>query len=176
MRRSSLIRVRSEQPADGDRVFSIQEAAFDRRDEAELVAVLRASADPQLSLVAERAGRVVGHVFFSPVSIESGTEAPACAGLAPVAVHPAQQGRGVGSALIRTGLERCSELGWGAVFLVGNPAYYSRFGFVLAAPRGLHYESEAFDPVFQVIELEEGSLGGSRGWVRYHEAFSRSGT
>lgn len=171
-----MIRVRSEQPADGERVFSIQEAAFGRRDEAELVDALRASAAPQLSLVAESADRVVGHVFFSPVSIESGSEAPACAGLAPLAVHPSQQGRGVGSALVRAGLERCSELGWRAVFLVGNPAYYARFDFVLAASRGLYYESEKFDPVFQVIELEEGSLGGSRGWVRYHEAFSRFAT
>jgi predicted N-acetyltransferase YhbS len=55
---------------------------------------------------------------------------------------------------------------------VGNPRYYSRFGFVLAAPLGLRYESDAFDSAFQVLELRPGSLAGRRGYVRYHDAFS----
>ena len=172
--KSTLIRVRPEQPADRDAVFAIQEAAFGRPDEAELVCALRDSACPQLSLVAELAGRPVGHVFFSPVWIEPAHRAPPCAGLAPLAVQPAQQGRGVGAALVRSGLGGCAALGWSAVFLVGSPAYYGRFGFALAAPRGLRYASEAFDSAFQLIELQPGVLQGRRGWVRYPEAFSRT--
>ena len=85
---------------------------------------------------------------------------------------PAVQGRGVGSALIREALERCPAVGWSAVFLLGDPAYYSRFGFVMAAPRGFRYESELFDSSFQVLELADGTLDGSSGWVHYNRAFS----
>lgn len=159
--------VREEVPADRERVHAIQTAAFGRAAEADLVDELRANARPTLSLVAERAGRVGGHVFFSPVTIEG----PACGGLAPLAVVPADQTSGAGSALVREGLARCREIGWPAVFLLGDPAYYARFGFELAAPRGLRYLSEAFDPAFQVIELVPGALAGCRGLVRYHEAF-----
>jgi putative acetyltransferase len=171
-----LVRVRSERHSDHERVFAIHEAAFGRPDEAHLVSRLRASVSPSLSLVAELDGRVVGHVFFSPVRIERDAGGPAVAGLAPIGVEPAYQGRGVGSALVRRGLARCRGLGWEAVVLVGAPAYYSRFGFVLAAPLGLRYEDEAHDPVFQVLELRPGALRGSKGRVRFHEAFAQTGT
>jgi putative acetyltransferase len=59
------------------------------------------------------------------------------------------------------------------VFLLGEPAYYARFGFVMAAPRGFHYESEAFDAGFQVLELVEGALAGHAGRVLYHPAFAQ---
>jgi putative acetyltransferase len=164
--------IREEAPSDRLTVHEVQEAAFGRPDEADIVDRVRASASPHLSLVAEMRGRVVGHIFFSQVSIDGSRPAPPSGGLAPVGVHPSVQGRGAGSALIRAGLRACPEFGWKAVFLVGDPAYYSRFGFVLAAPLGLHYESEAFDSAFQVLELEPGALAGCTGWVRYHEAFA----
>jgi putative acetyltransferase len=94
------------------------------------------------------------------------------AGLAPLAVMPEMQSKGVGSALVRAGLRECATIGWQAIFLLGNPVYYSRFGFSLAAEQGLRYESEAFDASFQMIELVPRVLSGCRGWVRYHEAFS----
>ncbi len=147
------MRVRDERPADRARVSAVHAAAFERPNEANLVDALRAAANPHISLVAEEEGEVVGHVFFSPVSIESHAGAPPLAGLAPVAVDPAHQGRGVGSALIRAGLHRCPEKGWRAVFLVGNPVYYSRFGFVPAAPLGFTYGAPEFDAALQVTEL-----------------------
>jgi putative acetyltransferase len=170
---TALIQIRPETPADRERVHAIQTAAFGRPDEADLVEALRASSRPQLSFVAEVEHELVGHIFFSPVSIEGPPSAPRCAGLAPVGVLPTHQRRGVGSALVRTGLDRCPDRGWRAVFLVGDPEFYVRFGFALAAPRGLRYESESFDRVFQVLELERGALQGCRGRVRYHEAFAR---
>ncbi len=154
---------------------AVQEAAFARPNEALLVSALRSSADLQLSLVAEVDGEIVGHVFFSPVELDSPGGFPPCCGLAPIGVHPSQQGRGVGSSLIRSGLQQCARLGWRAVFLVGNPAYYSRFGFALAAPMGLRYGSEALDSVFQVLELESGALRACSGWVRYDRAFEQTG-
>lgn len=164
--------IRDETPSDHAYVDRILEAAFGRPNEAELVRKLRESAQPQLSLVAEVGGEVVGHVFFSPVSIEGPSASPPVAGLGPLAVAPELQRGGAGSALVRAGLAACIPLGWQAVFLLGNPAYYSRFGFVLAAPLGFRYESELFDSAFQVVDITPAALSGCRGWVRYHEAFA----
>ena len=167
-----MIRVRTERPEDARTVWTVHEAAFGRPDEARLVARLRQEARPCVSLVAERGGRAIGHVFFSPVVIEGDGAATAAGGLAPVGVLPAEQRRGAGGVLIRTGLAAARDLGWALVFVLGNPAYYGRFGFTLAAPHGLHYESHSFDVAFQVQELTPGALGGARGWVRYHAAFA----
>ena len=133
---------------------------------------LRVAAEPQLSLVAARDGEPVGHVFFSPIRIEGPSPAPAAAGLAPLAVLPEAQGRGVGAALVRAGLAACAPLGWGAVFLLGDPAYYRRFGFVPAAPRGFRYGDGSAGAAFQVIELAPGALAGCSGQVHYHPAFA----
>jgi putative acetyltransferase len=89
----------------------------------------------------------------------------------PTLIRPDAQGKGVGTALVRAALAECPRLGWKAVFLLGDPGYYSRFGFELSAPRGLHYESEAFDSAFQFLETTHGSLEGCRGWVRFNNAF-----
>jgi putative acetyltransferase len=168
----SRFEIRPERPPDYSRVDQIHRAAFGQDGEARLVESLRKRASPHLSLVAEIGDELVGHVMFSPVSIEGVGDPPPIAGLAPLAVSPEAQGQGAGSALVRAGLSDCDSIGWQAVFLLGDPAYYSRFGFDLAATRGLRYESEAFDAAFQFIELVPGALSGCRGWVRYHEAFS----
>ncbi len=166
------IRIRPETAADHARVRAVQEAAFGPRAEADLVAALRSSVQPQLSLVAELGDELVGHVFFSPVWIAAPScGAPAAGALAPIGVAPAHQGRGIGSALVQNGLDGCARLGFRAVFLVGDPAYYARFGFELAAPRGLHYLSSAFDAAFQVRELERGALAGWHGLVEFPQAF-----
>ena len=134
---------------------------------------LRAEARPIVSLVAERDSELVGHVLVSPVSIEGEQTPLRAAGLAPLAVDPDRQRRGAGSALVRAALPACARIGWRAVFLLGEPDYYARFGFAIAAPLGFHYQSEAFDAGFQVLELVAGALAGRAGWVRYHPAFSQ---
>jgi len=163
-------KIREEAPGDAGQVFEVEAAAFETPAEAQLVDALRQQVKPTLSLVAEAGDEIIGHVFFSPLAIE-GDVAPSVGGLAPIAVRPDLQGRGVGGALVRAGLERAPRLGWKAVFLLGDPAYYSRFGFELAAPRGFHYVSEQFDAGFQVILLEEAALDGCSGFVRYPAAF-----
>jgi putative acetyltransferase len=172
------LRVREERPADFASVHAVQSAAFGRSGEADLVDALRGRAEPALSLVAELAGRIVGHVFFSPIRLEaSGADAaPPVAGLAPIGVLPELQGRGIGARLVRDGLERCAALGWRAVFLVGDPGYYARFGFALAAPLGFRYQSEQFDPYLQVLELAPGALCGVRGPVHYLDVFDSAET
>ncbi|QDV32246.1 GNAT family N-acetyltransferase [Tautonia plasticadhaerens] len=168
--------IRPETPDDLDAVRLVNEAAFGQPAEADLVDALRRSSRPFLSMVAERSGTVVGHVAFSPVTINgphpSDATPPILLGLAPVAVRPGEQGRGVGSALIRSGLEACRAIGAGAIVVLGHPTYYPRFGFEVAARLGLRCEYDVPEDAFLVVELIPGALDGRSGTVRYHEAFS----
>lgn len=166
------MRVRPERASDFESIDRIERLAFARADEARLVRSVRTSASWFLSLVAVDDDRLVGHVLFSPVQIVGAIDAPPAVGLAPVAVLPEHQGRGVGSALVHAGLDRCRSMGWTAAFLLGDPAYYSRFGFRLAAAHGLHYGSHDFDSVFQLLELVPGALRDVTGWVEYDRAFA----
>lgn len=161
-------RVRLETPGDQAEVRTIVTAAFASSAEAELVEALRATPGV-LSLVAERDGTLLGHALFSPVSSEDPSRAAIALG--PVAVRPSQQGRGVGSALIRDGLQRCTQAGWTAAFVLGSPAYYGRFGWTAASERGLRCKWKVPPGVFQAMELIPGGLDGWRGLVSYHPAF-----
>jgi putative acetyltransferase len=167
--------LRAEQPRDHARVHEIVTAAFGRDNEARLVDALRERARPTVSWVAEEADAVVGHVLVSPVVLASAPGTRDLAGLAPVAVDPSRHGVGIGGALVRAALEAAGEQGWRAVFLVGSPAYYARFGFVPAAPRGFTYGDPAVDPALQAIELEPGALAGRSGLVQFHPAFVETG-
>ena len=164
--------IRPERTADQPAIFEVERLAFDSVVQPRLVDALRASAHPSVSLVAETGGDVVGHVFFSPVTFES-PDAPAAAQLSPLAVHPDHQGAGIGATLIRAGLEACREVGWRAVFLVGNPLYYRRFGFEMAGPLGFSCGGP-HDPFLQVIELAPGALTGIVGPIAFHPAFDEA--
>ncbi|HKJ24123.1 MAG TPA: N-acetyltransferase [Myxococcota bacterium] len=170
--------VREERPDDREAVSAVQAAAFGRDGEATLVDALRASVSPRVSLVATPARRpdtIVGHVFVSPVTLDTEPGAADLCALAPIGVAPGQQGRGAGGALVRAALAASRAAGFRAVFLLGDPAYYARFGFALAAPRGLHYASHDFDAAFQQIELVPGALARRRGFVLYPAAFDALG-
>ena len=166
-----MITIRAEQAGDVDAVRRVNELAFGRPEEAALVDALRRAADPHISLVAADGGRVVGHVFFSPVSIEPGDSSVAAMGLAPMAVLPEYQRRGVGSLLVREGLEECRRAGCVAVVVLGHPEYYPRFGFVPASRFGLRSEYPAPDEAFMALELAPGALAGRRGLVKYRPEF-----
>jgi len=167
----SQLEIRSERNDDHLRVLEVEQSAFDGPVQAELVESLRRSASPSLSLVAVRESEIVGHIFFSPVTFSSAPSS-AAAQLSPVAVVPELQGQGIGSQLIRAGLEQCPAKGWASVFLVGNPLYYSRFGFEMAKPRGLACGGP-HGPFLQVIELEPGALDDVTGDVVFHPAFAK---
>lgn len=145
--------------------------AFGQPLEAQIVDDLRASARPLISLVAEVEGRVVGHILFSPVTIEPSPEGLRGLGLAPLAVLPEFQRLGVGSHLVRAGLEACRSLAVDFVVVLGHPDYYPRFGFVPARSCGLGCEYPVPDEVFLVLELRPGSLAGVSGLVRYRPEF-----
>lgn len=174
-----MIFVRDESEADWPTVRQINELAFERPNEASLVDALRAAAHPHVSLVAVENGEVVGHIFFSPVSIEPEDAVSTIAttamamGLAPMAVLPRDQNRGIGSQLVREGLEACRRLGCEIVVVLGHPDYYPRFGFVPASRKGLRSEYDVPDEVFMAMELVPGALGGGRGVVKYHPEFGK---
>ncbi|HWS55455.1 MAG TPA: N-acetyltransferase [Pyrinomonadaceae bacterium] len=163
--------VRAETPADREAVRLVNERAFGGPAEADLVDALRESGAPRVSLVAEVEGRVVGHIFFSPVSIESEAGAWGAFALGPMGVLPEFQRRGVGSELIRRGLEECRRAGQEVVFVLGHADYYPRFGFRPAASRGLRCEYPVPAEVFMVAELREGALAGRTGLVKYRPEF-----
>jgi putative acetyltransferase len=111
----------------------------------------------------------MGHLMLSPITIE-GQEGP-WLGLAPVAVHPDWQGQGIGSDLVREGLDTAQEMDWKAVVVLGDPAYYARFGFRPASDFGLHCIYEVPTECFMAMELQPGGLDGVRGEVLYHPLF-----
>lgn len=166
-----MITVRAETAEDYAWVRRVNEAAFGRPEEAALVDALREVARPFVSLVAADEGQVVGHIFFSPVSIEADGGAHEATGLAPMAVLPEYQRRGVGSLLVREGLRECLRAGHTIVVVLGHAQYYSRFGFERASDKGLRCEYEVPEEAFMVTELRPGALDGVRGLVKYHEVF-----
>ncbi len=155
-------------PADHAAVHHVHTTAFTTPEEAVLVDALRAGASPLVSLVAEDDGRVVGHVMFSPVTLPGHPDLRLM-GLAPLAVLPTHQRRGLGAALARAGLERCREVDIGAVFVLGDPKYYGRFGFVRADAIGCPFEAPAED--WMLVELQTDYLRGATGPTRWHPAF-----
>lgn len=164
--------IREERPADGPAVRHVVEAAFGRPAEADLVEKLRANGKVTLALVAEEHGQIVGHILFSPVTIEANAELIQVAGLAPLAVLPESQRSGVGSLLVRAGLAQCQAAGFDAAIVLGHPEYYPRFGFVPASRFGLHSEYAVRDEVFMALELRPGTLSGCSGLAKYQAEFN----
>jgi putative acetyltransferase len=163
--------VRALRAGDEDAVHDLVARAFGRREEADLVRALRGEVEPFLELVAEAEGQVTGHIAFSPVTPERVAPGILAFGLGPMAVAPGLQRGGIGGELIAAGVAACAHRGVGLVFVLGHPSYYPRFGFEPAAPRGFHYQSEAFDGAFFLREIEPGAARGGGGLVRFAAPF-----
>jgi putative acetyltransferase len=168
---SPLIIIRPEKPDDVAAIRIVNERAFGRPAEAELVEALRAHGKATLSLVAEQNAQVVGHILFSPVTIESENQLIAGIGLAPLTVLPEWQNRSIGSQLVEAGLAECRSAGHERAVVLGHARYYPRFGFVPASRYGLRSEYDVPDDVFMAIELRDGALQGCVGLVRYAPEF-----
>ena len=166
-----MVMIRKESPGDYAAVRRINELAFGQADEAEIVDRLRGVAQPLISLVAVLEGRVVGHILFSPVSIETEGSAFPALGLGPMAVLPGFQRQGVGSELVRHGLEEGRRLNQTVVVLIGHPEFYPRFGFSSAKAKGLRCEFEVPEEAFMVAELTPGALRGRVGVVKFRPEF-----
>jgi putative acetyltransferase len=164
--------VRSEKPEDVPAIRIVNERAFGGAAEADLVDALRRNGKAPISLVAEDDGRVVGHILFSPVTIETSERELVGVGLAPMSVIPERQNQRIGSLLVEDGLRRCREEGHRFVVVLGHPDYYPRFGFVPAGRFGIKSEYDVADEVFMVMELQEGALSGCAGVVKYQPEFN----
>jgi putative acetyltransferase len=158
--------VRDARPGDFDAIRSLLRAAFGGDAEARLVELLRADGAAEIELVAEdESGTIAGHILFSPIA------APLLAlALAPLAVLPGRQRSGIGSALIADGHERARARGWQAVFVLGEPDYYRRFGFdaALAEP----FDSPYAGKFFMALALDPAAAMDG-GPVRHARAFEQ---
>lgn len=162
--------IRPEVTSDHEAIRHVNRLAFGRDDEARLVDALRDGGFFRLSLVAERGGQIVGHILFSdlPILAEANT-LPALA-LAPMAVWPEFQNQGVGSALVRRGLDECRQQGHKIAIVLGHRHFYPRFGF---SPKlAARLESPfAGNDAFMALELIPGALEGVVGRVQYPPPF-----
>ena len=166
------IKIRHERPADVRAIAAVTEAAF--RDEVYsshteqfIVDALRRAGELTISLVAEEGGEPVGHVAISPVKISSGAQR--WYGLGPISVQPDRQEQGIGTQLMQAALEQLRQLGGAGCVVLGEPAFYGRFGFVHHAELELPGVPAEY---FQALAFE-GSVPA--GVVTYHEAFSATG-
>ena len=165
------IEIRPFSPEDAGDVREVHLRAFDgSSQEPRIVELLHAADKAPVSLVAVLDGRVMAHVLFSPIDLGERGPSINTVALAPVGVLPEYQNRGIGSRLIRAGLETCGEAGYDAVVLLGEPGYYSRFGFERASDYGLGNEYGVDEP-FMVAPLKSGALDGASGTVRYQPEF-----
>jgi putative acetyltransferase len=164
-----MITIREETLEDRPAIREVNESAFATPEEAELVDRLRADGLVLASLVACDGGEVVGHILFSALPIETAGRRLRGAALAPMAVRPDRQRQGLGSALVRRGLEACRALGVEAVVVLGHPAFYPRFGF--SAETARHLEAPFSGPAFMALELKPGVLDGVSGAVTSPPAF-----
>jgi putative acetyltransferase len=161
--------IRPETAADHAAIREMNRLAFGGEGEARLVDALRDGGYARISLVAEVDGRVVGHILFSVLTIATRQGEIEALSLAPMAVVPSHQRRGIGSSLVREGLRACREAGHRIAIVLGSPEFYPRFGFSaeLAEPLRSSYSG----PAFMAVELVPDALKGIEGEVRYPPPF-----
>lgn len=167
--------IRTEMESDKPAVYAVNKNAFGQDAEARLVDLLREGNTfiPDLSIVAELDGEIVGHILFTRIKIvsEAGEEKHSLA-LAPMAVLPEFQRQGIGSKLVEYGLAKAKELGFPSVIVLGHEAYYPKFGFQPASKWGIKPPFDVSDSVFMAIELKVGGLEAVSGTVEYPQEFS----
>ncbi len=172
-----MIEIRPERQGDEEAIAEVNRLAFDGEEEVGIIAGIRGSEFfiPELSLVAESDGRIIGHIMFSLINlIRFDQPAEAILSLAPMAVEPEEQKKGTGSALVRAGMEIARELGHRIVIVIGHPGYYPRFGFEKARIHGYEIGIDVPDDVFMVAGLQPGALQESGGMVQFSPPFNMS--
>lgn len=173
------VNVREEREGDNSAIFSLIVSTFadmqesDHREQFLVERLHRSGAFiPQLSLVAETGGRIVGYILLSEVAIESDNGIAAKSlGVAPLAVLPEYQRQGIGGLLLQSAHRRAAGLGYGSAVLLGHDGYYPRFGYRRAIDFGIEFPFDVPHELCMVIELVPGALNGVSGVVRYPDAF-----
>ncbi|MCI9061206.1 MULTISPECIES: GNAT family N-acetyltransferase [Romboutsia] len=173
-----MINIRVEQELDYKIVEDVIENAFLNAEltdnqEHNLVNRLRKSSEfiPELSLVAEIDNKIVGHILFTKINIESNKESFESLALAPLSVLLDYQNKGVGKALMNYGLEVAKNLGYESVVVLGHENYYPKFGFKKASEFDIKPPFEVPDEAFMALELNENGLKNVSGIVKYSNAF-----
>jgi len=187
--------IREEIPEDNFAIRKVNLEAFGQVDEADLVDRLRENCEDLLSLVAVDDGKVYGHILFSPVTIDCSLVGTArektCSGdhpwlgqaergevagmgLAPLAVLPDLQRKGIGSLLVRTGIDALRDRGCPFVMVLGQPGYYPRFGFERASLYGIRCQYEVLDDAFMILVLDRKAMENVSGTARYRDEFDES--
>ncbi|OGU67281.1 MAG: hypothetical protein A2W30_08140 [Ignavibacteria bacterium RBG_16_36_9] len=162
--------IRTENQNDYEQITKVNDLAFNQPNEGMMISVLRKNKKfiPELSLVAEIDSKVVGHILFFPLNIISGEEAVEVLSLAPMAVLPEYQQKGIGKNLVIEGLKKSKEMGYKAVVVLGHPTYYPKFGFERASKWNIKLPIEDVpDEASMSIELEEGFLKDKAGIIEY---------
>ncbi len=171
----TVIEIRFEQPKDIDEVRLLNDMAFDQPVEGRIVDKLRKSCKGILSLVAISNNKVTGHILFSPVTIETQSGVIEGMGLAPMAVSPELQSKGIGSKLVKEGLRIINNRKCPFVIVLGHEKYYPRFGFQRASKYGLKSQWEGIpDEAFMVIILNDSVMKRVSGIVRYRDEFDEA--
>ncbi len=172
------IKIRQEKETDYKVSENLIEKAFKNTEYSDqkehlLVAKLRKSSNfvPELSLVAELDGKIVGHIMLTKLIIENEKNRYSTLALAPVSVLPEHQNKGVGSKLISESLKVAKEIGFKSVIVLGHDKYYPRFGFKPASIWGIKAPFEVQDENFMALELEDGGLADIKGTVVYSKEF-----
>lgn len=167
------IEIMLETEDDYEQITRLHTVAFNGGNEAELVEKLRKTPlyASNLSLVAKYKNKIIGHVLFYPIKIDSGKRKCDSLALAPISVLPDFQRRGVGSRLIKKGLEEASRLGFKSVIVLGHAEYYPRFGFETASKFGISAPFDVPSNVFFAMELVKNGLKNCSGIVEYPEEF-----
>jgi putative acetyltransferase len=156
----SMMSIRTATPRDREAIRRVEEQAFAQSAEAGLVDALVAAGDAIVELVAEDEGQIVGHILFSRILVKNGTKEFPAVALAPLAVDPAFHGTGIGGALIREGHVRLKVAGEALSVVLGDPAYYGRFGYSHECAAGFdsEYQCEALQAVAWGEAPESGHL------------------
>ncbi len=167
--------IRSEQTDDIAAVHAINEAAFGEAAEATIVDSLRSACPDAVSLVAVEDDKILGHIFFSPVSVSGEHEMVQGMGLAPMAVLPERQRQGIGSMLVQAGIDAMRQRNCPFIIVLGHPEYYPRFGFAPASSHGLSCQWEGIpDEAFMVLILDGPAMAGVSGTARYRDEFDQA--
>jgi putative acetyltransferase len=168
--------IRKERESDEQQIWALNSKSYETNTEANLVNGLRNCGCEFLSLVAEVDQRIVGHILFTPIELLDEMyqiNDARIMGLVPITVAFEYRLKGIGSELLRVGLEHCRELDYDAVAVLGYASYFPKFGFVPSATYNIKSEYDVPEEVFMIHELIKGSLKGLRGTVHFHDTFNK---
>jgi putative acetyltransferase len=164
------VTIRPRTPADDAAIARLTDDAFGTPGEARLIHALREAGMAAIELVAAEGAHIVGHILFSVLDVTVDGHAVKALALAPMAVEPARHRQGIGSRLVRAGLDCARADGWEAAIVLGHPRYYPRFGF--SATQARHLVAPYSGDAFMALALRPGALDGRSGRVVYPAAFA----